>query len=377
MGRRFGAWALDAGIILGVALLLGGMTWGRIHAYLQGLTERAIEAIFDLFITGGDVQADAEKLGTHAWDTVVGYVVQAFVLLVLIEYAYQFGAVAWKGRTVGKVVADLKVSRADGTQAKIGAGSAARRALVTTATDTGLYALAWIVLLQGLFFFALALWMLAVAAFVANVLPLLVGKERRSLSDQAAGTMVIRARAYQQAAQLARQGAQIAVDGAQAAAVVSAQAARESAQAARERAARLAEHERFVQAQELGKRAHRQSVDRMRQAMDSERGQQVKDASKRLGGRLKDAYESRRDARQRPATPMQPPPGPMQPPPALPPPAPHYPGVGLPEGVGTPDLYAPPPMPAPQPPPAPAPQAQWAAPPPPPPEDDGDGVRRT
>ncbi|WP_243774865.1 RDD family protein [Actinomadura barringtoniae] len=365
MGRRFGAWALDAGIIFGVALLLGGMTWGRIHAYLQGLTERGVEAIFDLFVTGGDVQAAGEKLGTHAWDTVVGYVMQAFMLLVLIEYAYQFGAVAWKGRTVGKVVADLKVTRADG-QAKIGAGSAARRALVTTATDTGLYALAWILLLQGLFFLSLALWMVAVAAFVANVVPLLVGRQRRSVGDRVAGTAVVRARAYQQAVQMARQGAQIAVDGAQAAAVVSAQAARESAQAARERAARLAEHERIVQAQELGKRAHRQSVDRVRQAMDSERGQQVRDASKRLGGRFKDAYESRRDARRQPAAPEQPPPVPMQPPPALPPPAPHYPGVGVPEGVGTPDPYAPPPMPSPQ-------HVQ----PPPPAEGDGDDLRRT
>jgi hypothetical protein len=318
--RRLLAWSIDSGILLVVALLLAAMTWGRLQSYVaEDLPHKAWSAGIELLLSGGSVQKAAGELGAGVWGSFVAIVEQGLLLLVLAELLLQFAGTAWLGRTVGKAAMDLRVGHS-AVPAKPGKARAARRALVTTASGSGLYALAWVLLLEGLFFFAVLLWLLAIAVFLANSLPALVGRRRRTLADLVGGTVVVRAGGYQRAAAAARQGAVVAWDGAQAAGQVVGQAARDNA-------ARLAQHDRVRQAiesdqaerlRELG----RASAGKLREAAASERAQQVQDAGKRLGGRVKDAYRERRAGRavERPAQPSLPPP-----PPALPPPPPVMP----------------------------------------------------
>ncbi|MER6810051.1 RDD family protein [Spirillospora sp. NPDC000708] len=318
-GRRLLAWSIDAAILVGVAVLLAGVTWGRLQSYVaEDLPRKAMSAGFELLVSGGSVGKAAGELGAGAWGAFVTAVEQALLLLVLAELLHQFVGLAWTGRTAGKAAMDLRVRHAS-AEAGPGKGRALRRALLTTASGTGLYALAWVLLLEGLFFFAVLLWTLAVLAFLANSLPALAGRRRRTLADLVGGTVVMRAGAYRRAAAAARQGAVIAWDGAQAAGQVVGQAARDNA-------ARLAQHERVQQAieseraerlRELG----RQSAGKLREVAASERAQQVQDAGKRFGGRIRDAYQERRAGRavEQPAQPALPPPPPALPQPAFPP----------------------------------------------------------
>ncbi|MUN41256.1 RDD family protein [Actinomadura litoris] len=295
-GRRLAAWTIDAALMAGVAALLGTMTWGRLHGLLvDGLWGKALGAVGGLVLTGGDVQKAAEDFGLGIWNSIVTDIEQALLLLVLTELLYQFAAQAFAGRTLGKAALDLRVTSGAGRPAK---ARALRRALVTTAGSSGLYCTAWFLLLEGMFFLAVLVWLAALAVFAANSAPALVGARRRTLADLAAGTAVVRARSYRRAAELAVQGAGIAWDGTQAAGQVAGRAVRENA-------ARVAQAES------------------VRRALDSERARQVQDMGKRLGGRLNDAYQQRRDARREPGIAA------AEQPAALLPPEPHYDPYGV------------------------------------------------
>ncbi|MCO5995470.1 RDD family protein [Actinoallomurus rhizosphaericola] len=315
--RRLAAWAVDTLLLWGAAVLLAVVTWGRLHGQLvDDLPFKAVSAAGGLLVSGGDVHKAAADFGTGLWDTFASDVEQALVLLVVIQLLYQFALNAWLGRTLGKAAADLRVRTVAGDGSRPGMASAFRRALVTTAGGTGLYCLAWILLLEGLFLFALAAWLLAVAVFVATGLPALFGG-RRTLADLLAGTTVVRAHTYQRVAATARQGAALARDGAQAAG----QAARD---AAREQAARLAQ------------------TDALRRALDSQRAHQARDMGRRLGGRLRNTYRERSAG--------EAPPFPAPGAPALPPPRPRYdPLLGSYDGQSPQARYVPPPAPPPAP----------------------------
>ncbi|WP_019632127.1 RDD family protein [Actinomadura atramentaria] len=291
-GRRLLAWAIDSGVLLVVAALLGGVTWARLQAYAaEDVPHKAWAAGVALLLSGGDVGKAVAEFGAGVWGAVVAMVDEALLLLVLVELLHQFAAAAWTGRTVGKAAADLRVRRAADPDARPGKARALRRALVATASGTGLYALAWALLLEGLFVPAVLLWLIAVAFFLANGVPALVGR-RRTLADRAGGTVVLRARTYRRAVAAARQGAVRAQAGAQA---VQGNAARLARQAA--------ESDRARRLHELG----RQSADRVRDAAAGERARRLQDGGRRLGGRARDAYRKRRGETQPALPPPQPP----------------------------------------------------------------------
>jgi hypothetical protein len=329
-GRRLAAWGIDTCVLAGAAILLGMMTWGRLNGLLgDGLWGDALTATGGLLLSGGDIQQAAEDFGMGLWNKVVSAIEQALLLLILIEFLHQFAGQAFAGRTVGKAVLDLRVENARSAKSR-----AFRRSLVTTAGGTGLYCIAWILLLHGLFFFSLVMWLAAVAVFLANSVPALFGARRRTFADLAAGTALTRADGYRRAAEAAKQGAAIAWDGTQAAGQVAGQAVRDNAArlAQAESMQRALQSDRARQVQDLGRR----SAARVQGAMQGERAQQVGDMGKRFGGRLKNAYQERRAAReepqQLPSTPEQP---------ALPPPAPHYDPYGQPNPYAQPGQYAP------------------------------------
>ncbi|MFA1543065.1 hypothetical protein [Actinomadura monticuli] len=331
-GRRLAAWGIDTALLAGAAVLLGMMTWGRLNGLLgDGLWGDALSATGGLLLSGGDVQKAAEDFGMGLWRDVVAAVEQALLLLVLIEFLHQFAGQALAGRTVGKAALDLRVDNVRSAKSR-----ALRRSLMTTAGGTGLYCTAWILLLHGLFFLALVMWLAAVAVFLANSAPALVGARRRTLADVVAGTALVRAGAYRRAAEAARQGVGAAWDGTQAAGQVAGQAVRDNALrlAQAEQVRRAVESERARQIQDVG----RQSAERLRGAVTGERARQAQDVGRRVGGRLKNAYQERRAARGRPET-LPPAPRPA----ALPPPQPQF-GE---HPYAQPDPYAQPGQPAP------------------------------
>ncbi|MGH3240573.1 MAG: hypothetical protein ACRDNL_09335 [Spirillospora sp.] len=326
-GRRFAAWGIDTGLLAGAAVLLSVMTWGRLNGILQdGLWGQVWSAVWGLLLSGGDVQGAAEDFGLSIWRTVVSDIQQALLLLVLIEFLHQFAGQAFAGRTAGKAVLDLRVENA-----RTAKSVALRRALTTTAGGTGLYCLAWILLLHGVFFLALLTWTLAVGVLVANSVPVLFGGRRRTLADVVAGTVVVPASGYRRAAEYAAHGAGRAWAGTRSTGQAAGHAVRDQAARlnAEDRVRRAMESDRARQAQQRAQEGARQaqelgrrSAAKMRDAAQSERAQQLQDKGKRLGGRLKNAYTDRRAPRQEsPAPPTTPPP---MPPPAIPPPAPHY-----------------------------------------------------
>jgi uncharacterized RDD family membrane protein YckC len=317
--RRLTAWGIDTALLWGAAVLLALMTWARLHGYVvDDLPHKALSATGGLVLSGGDVDKAATDFGTGVWATFVSDIEQALVLLVGVQLLYQFAGHAWLGRTVGKAAMDIRVGAAGGGTPRPGKARAFRRALVTTAGGTGLYCLAWILLLQSLFVLALATWMLSVAVFAANSLPVLFGGRRRTLADLFAGTAVVRARTYERAVAAARQRTERAWDGAQTAGQVAWDGAQTAGQVAWDGAQTAGQIARDAAREQAARIAQ---SDHVRRVVESERARQVQGMGRRLGGRIRGAYQERASGRARRETPPLADPGQA---PALPPPRPRY-----------------------------------------------------
>ncbi|HEX2314951.1 MAG TPA: RDD family protein [Thermomonospora sp.] len=189
--RRLAAWAIDGAVVFGVAALICAVSYARIAEHLRGAgTEALAFGVWDVVSSRGDVAGSAAEAGRNVWDGTVSIVVQGFALLVLAQFLYQSAALSWRGGTLGKALTGIRVQGTGGTRP--GPGRAVRRALVTTASETGLYSVACILLLLGQFFLAFACWLLAVTAFAANAAPMVTGRARRTLGDRVGGTVVVR-----------------------------------------------------------------------------------------------------------------------------------------------------------------------------------------
>ncbi|MFB4314280.1 RDD family protein [Actinomadura sp. 21ATH] len=210
--RRAAAWALDFALVIAAAVALGAWTWTRIGSLVSSVPSLAQKGAWDLLASRGDVRTASADFGLSLWGTASGYVTQAFALLVAAVFAYHFAALAWKGRTVGMLLLDLRVEPA--ARDRLGKGQALGRAAAASVADVGLYALACCLLVRGDFVLAVTCWALAVAVFWLNVLPVLF-PGRRTLHDRMSGTRVARAGLYRAAAGQAAQGGRIALRGAQ------------------------------------------------------------------------------------------------------------------------------------------------------------------
>lgn len=207
-GRRLLAWLVDFALVVVVAVLLGVFTFHRISGEVTGIG-LAGEGVWDLLGSHGDVPGAAESLGLRLWHTAVGDVEQAFALLTLVAFLYQFASVLWLRRTLGKALMGLRVAAnrpgpagrsgqpsPSGSPALPGRRRAAVRAGVTALTDVGLYGLACCLLLEGDFVLAWLCWLLSGFVFLSNAVPTLFGTGR-SLADRIAGTTVTGVQLYQ------------------------------------------------------------------------------------------------------------------------------------------------------------------------------------
>jgi uncharacterized RDD family membrane protein YckC len=295
-GKRIGAWAIDGGIILVIAAILGASAIENLQSSVATRVAVSVpETIYGLLFSGADVQQAASDVGGTVWRTIVSAVQRTILLIILIEAAYHFVMVAWKGRTVGRLVTDLQVrrrhrerhlnaarrSRWEAFKAVTGPGvfPALARALATAAAASGLYGLAWIILIHGSFGLAFLTWLAAVGLLVANIVTAMFGKRRRSVSDVLAGTVVVRTRNYAKAAEAAER----AREAAQASSQVAVQVGRESAE-------RIAQSQTVQQLKDTGARWRDQV-----KASDS--GRRIGKAGQGLATRVKSVYDEKRNAR--------------------------------------------------------------------------------
>ncbi|MFB7269822.1 RDD family protein [Streptomyces sp. NPDC056244] len=216
-GQRTLAWLLDFALVAVMAVLLGILTFHRISALLTDVPELGIRSAWELFSSRGQVLESAEGLGREMWDSALGYVQQAFAVLVVCTFVYQFATLALVGRTLGKAVVGLRVATVRPERSRRHA--AAVRAAVTTVADVACFAVACCLLLAGQFSLSVLCWCLAVVLFWCNALPVALGPGR-SAADLLAGTAVVgiqlpqavtqkAARATQAASQAATQAADL------------------------------------------------------------------------------------------------------------------------------------------------------------------------
>lgn len=176
------AWSIDFALVLAAASALAVLTFHRLSALVTDVPELATRSGFDLLTSRGDVLDASERLGLSLWNKSVLYVEEAFGVLVLATFLYQWACLALAGRTVGKALLGLKVSPCRGRRA-------ASRAALTTTADIAVYAVACVLLVEGHFVLSTLVWAVAVLVFLVNALSVLT-PSRRSLADRMAGTYV-------------------------------------------------------------------------------------------------------------------------------------------------------------------------------------------
>jgi len=180
--RRATAWFIDFALVLALAAALAVLTFHRISALVADVPELATRGGLDLLTSRGDVIGASEGFGVSLWDKAVLYVEEAFGLLIVATFLYQWACLSFAGRTVGKGLVGLKVTPSLPRRAAV-------RAAVTTAADIAVYAVACVLLIEGEFLLSVTVWALAVVLFFLNALPVF-SPTRRSLADRLAGTAV-------------------------------------------------------------------------------------------------------------------------------------------------------------------------------------------
>ncbi|GGL85712.1 hypothetical protein GCM10010129_31790 [Streptomyces fumigatiscleroticus] len=176
------AWLIDFALVVALASALAVLTFQRISTLVTDVPELATRGGLDLLTSRGDVIDASADLGLSLWDKSVLYVEQAFALLVLAAFLYQWACLALAGRTVGKGLLGLEVTPSHPRRAAL-------RAAVTTAADVAVYAVACVLLVEGQVVLSVLVWAAAVVLFLLNALPVL-SPGRRSLADRVAGTSV-------------------------------------------------------------------------------------------------------------------------------------------------------------------------------------------
>ncbi|MCX4991437.1 MULTISPECIES: RDD family protein [unclassified Streptomyces] len=176
------AWFIDFALVLAAASALAVLTFHRVSALVTDVPDLATRGGWDLLTSRGDVVGASGGFGLSLWRKAVRDVEQAFGLLVVATFLYQWSALALTGRTVGKALFGLKVTPSAPRRAAL-------RAAVTTTADVAVYAVACVLLVEGEFVLSVLVWTVAVVIFFLNALPVLA-PSRRSLADRVSGTAV-------------------------------------------------------------------------------------------------------------------------------------------------------------------------------------------
>ncbi|WP_067814861.1 RDD family protein [Nocardia inohanensis] len=297
-GRQVAGWAIDFAILLGVAAILTWVTHYRIADYLTSVPDLAQTGAWDVLGAHGDWGGAGKAFGRDVVDQVLSDVIEAFAALILIAGAYRFVSLAWKDRTAGQMLLDLRVGPRFEPERALDIRRSMVRATVSTVIDVGLYSVACIALLEGEFALSFVLWLAAVVVLLVNAVLLARG---RSLSDRIAGTVVLPAGLYERSWAAAKDNAvvQRGIDRAQTGYVQ----AQQVTQAMRSTAAQLGdpaalqqlrESEQARQLLDRAQDAGRRGVAAARQAAASDASKQAQQAARKLGASALNAYNKRR-----------------------------------------------------------------------------------
>jgi uncharacterized RDD family membrane protein YckC len=217
--RRVLGWLIDYGMVMVPAAILVTLALSSIvHAlpgYVGGLAaEVGWSHLVGLIAHRGTEAGGLSKAASGEWVRVAAPLIGALLLVPLIQFLYQATLLAWRGRTIGKMVADTRVGMAVAHAPRLIRRVALRRALTTTVLETGLVSIALIVVTIGEISIGGLFWVVAVVAFWINVLAAL-GPRRRTIVDRLARTVVVRRALHAEVAErtvdLARRTSDVAV----------------------------------------------------------------------------------------------------------------------------------------------------------------------
>jgi hypothetical protein len=169
------------------------------------------------------------------WLNLAAPLIGALLLVPAFQFAYHAIFLTWRGRTVGKMLADARVGTTPSGKSRPSVRSALRRAFGTTLIETGILAVALVLVTVGQLTLGSIVWGAAVIAFWMNALSALGGRHR-TVIDRVSGTVVVRSALYAQAAErtgeIVRRGSEAAVGASRATAQAAVTAGRATADAA-------------------------------------------------------------------------------------------------------------------------------------------------
>jgi RDD family protein len=222
--RRILAWLVDYLIIMlpglgAVAFVVAGLIQ-TLPGFVGSVAANAgWSRVVQLF-----TQRRGFRLGDVAADEWVNYALPLLLVLVIIpaaQFAYLGIMLAWRRRTIGMMLADIRVESLR-TRAPLRRGGAMVRAALTTFVETGLVAVALVLMVIGQFSLGLVLWGAAVVAFWLDAI-VAIGGGRRTLIDRLVGAVAVRSGVYASAARAVSTTAVVAAQSVSATAVVAAQ----------------------------------------------------------------------------------------------------------------------------------------------------------
>jgi hypothetical protein len=197
--RRTAAWAIDSVIVLvPAALLIVVAVTSLVHALPGYLGSVAAEVgwsrLATVILHHGHGAAGVGAEASEEWFSFVLPLFAALLAVPLIHFLYHGGLLAWRGRTLGSIVADIRVGTVADPMGLL-RSYALRRAFLTALVESGLLSFALAMFTIGQFTAGSVFIAVAVAAFWLNML-ILAGPRRRTLVDRLTGTVVVRTSLY-------------------------------------------------------------------------------------------------------------------------------------------------------------------------------------
>lgn len=206
--RRVFAWLIDYVVVMlpGLAVVFLGVSTvlQSLPGYIGAVGATAgWSRVAELF-----THRDASGIGGAAvqeWRLTALPLMLSLAAVPLLQFLYQAILLGWRRRTIGMVITDIRVDAATpGT--RLGLGAALRRAAMTTFVETGIIAMALLLMVLGMFQFGAIAWGAAVALFWLDAF-VAFGRRRRTLIDRLAGATVVRTSVYASVAGVVAAGA--------------------------------------------------------------------------------------------------------------------------------------------------------------------------
>jgi hypothetical protein len=203
--RRGLAWIVDytivmvpAGVLVTLALL--GLVHG-LPAYIGGVAGDVGWSKLAGMISHHAEVGTLRAAASGEWISFALPLLLALLAFPFIQFVYLATMLSWRGRTVGKMLTDVRVADWGGGSAqRVRKSKAFRRAFFGTFAEAGLVSIAFTVMAVGQFQIGLFLWLGAIAVFWLNAFAAL-GPLHRTIVDRLSGTIVVRQLLYAQMAQ--------------------------------------------------------------------------------------------------------------------------------------------------------------------------------